>query len=882
MVSSASGRTSWTRGLGAWTGVLLSLLCLCLCVAGAGPAGAAGGEDAERVGKLTVEIGWDASRQEVEIRERCVYTLAPGSEALGELREEGFGLCDGYTLLQDGEIPETHGWETSTDEVTQESPRSPARVETEEVYYLLRRSGPQELNIAVDMASMLSPAAEGTPKVWTVEVRAPRWSFSEIRGPVESQSSSGVTWRVAFSPLDEPRVTHSLLLRRTVETTKLPMVRRQTWGEVVTAFGLAVCGIGVVAALLVARLVGPDMRRRWVTATLAPAAAAYSLAFFGVPMPLWLSDLMTLPWDVGTRPEPPPNGIWSPPPVLGLWLWYVLPVAGWWFSRRLVTRRPPSHRVLVVSGAAPLLVLPLMAADGVEPSPAMWPILAGSGAVALAVTLLLRRRGGGRGPAHRWSATAGTLLWITAVLYWLGHAPAMFADSERAVDRGATAMLICTWPFAAWITSLLGPALGRTVRPVVLGSCFVALWALLLSPFLVAHTVEPTARGFDPWDDYRSPFFTGYAGFPFCVVVVCGVILQLVYLARRGGLGDRGRAVEPVGRVLLVCGVLTALGVPSMRTLPVWGIALAVFCAALGSRLPIPLGSDAKTAKFRRVGREAHARFLDRWVRTQLLWDTRADCQRAARSALAEDMPVSDFSGRWEELAVPGRHGDPATRLARAKRFALGSSAGVAPWRAGLAGAGLAQLLALPWALYKLTTAEPVGADGFMPFHLQEISKALRFAHWTLYGFVYGYFYALLRGHTPVAKAAVLMAVVLPAEVLAMAPLTLDPQYTVNPSWKDMAVACGGLAGQTLVVCMGLGLAWEWWLARAAALKWSQVRNFRRLSSITVPLGTALVAAATAFATVVAGAWAQQELQPPSGSPSSAPIAPPQPGQPAR
>ena len=122
----------------------------------------------------------------------------------------------------------------------------------------------------------------------------------------------------------------------------------------------------------------------------------------------------------------------------------------------------------------------------------------------------------------------------------------------------------------------------------------------------------------------------------------------------------------------------------------------------------------------------------------------------------------------------------------------------------------------------------------------------------------------------------------LPAEVLAMAPLTLDPQYTVNPSWKDMAVACGGLAGQTLVVCMGLGLAWEWWLARAAALKWSQVRNFRRLSSITVPLGTALVAAATAFATVVAGAWAQQELQPPSGSPSSAPIAPAQPGQPAR
>ncbi|MER7898639.1 hypothetical protein ABTX62_21660 [Streptomyces sp. NPDC096046] len=115
-----------------------------------------------------------------------------------------------------------------------------------------------------------------------------------------------------------------------------------------------------------------------------------------------------------------------------------------------------------------------------------------------------------------------------------------------------------------------------------------------------------------------------------------------------------------------------------------------------------------------------------------------------------------------------------------------------------------------------------------------------------------------------------------------MIPLTVDPQFTRNPSWNDMAVACGGLAGQTFVVCMGLGLAWEWWLARAAALKWSQVRNFRRLSSITVPLGTVLVAAVTAFATVVAGAWAQQELQPPPGSPSSSPAAPVQPGQPGR
>ncbi|MFI0965263.1 hypothetical protein ACH4S8_28280 [Streptomyces sp. NPDC021080] len=84
------------------------------------------------------------------------------------------------------------------------------------------------------------------------------------------------------------------------------------------------------------------------------------------------------------------------------------------------------------------------------------------------------------------------------------------------------------------------------------------------------------------------------------------------------------------------------------------------------------------------------------------------------------------------------------------------------------------------------------------------------------------------------------------------------------------------MAGQTFVVCMGLGLCWEWWLARVAGMKWAQVRNFRRLSSVTVPAGTVLVAGATAFATAVAGSWAQPVGPPSSGEqPSrSAPAAP--------
>ncbi|MFI8894719.1 hypothetical protein [Streptomyces paradoxus] len=703
---------------------------------------------------------------------------------------------------------------------------------------------------------------------------APRpFVLHEIRGPVESQSPDTITWKVTRASGAGPAVAPSVRLHTAVETKESFTLRQWSMRfERVTAFGVAACGIGLVAALLVARLVGPAVRRNWWVATMVLAAIAYPLAF-GVPEPQLFHTATTTPRDGGG------SGVrtWAPGPVLGLWLWYVLPVAGWWFSRRLATGGPPSRRVLAVSGVMPLLILPAMAGSGTVPSPAGWWLLAGIGALAVTVTLAMRHGGGRVG--RRWAATAGMLLWIAGLTYWVGHSLSRPYSGSALAGYEVVALLVCTWPAAAWLTSLVEPALGRTLYTGDRAGCFSLLWLVLMGPFLAADAVEWIVG-----DAYSmgSPF-TGYVGLPFCLMTVCGVILQLVYLLRRGGLRDRGRAMEPVGRVLLVCAVLMALGYPSLRTLTMWGDALAVLWAALGSWLLIPVGSGVTAAKFRRVEKRSHAPFMSRWVRTQLLWDTRADFQRASRTALAEDMPVPDFDDRWKELDVPGRCGDPATRLARAKRFALGTSAGAAPGKEGLLGALFMQVLVLPWAAYQLLFAEAVGTDGSGPFALEEISKLLRFGHWALYGFVFGYFYALLRGSTPIAKAAALMAVVLPAELLAMIPLTADPEYALNPSWNDMAVTCGVLAGQILVPCMVLGLVWEWRLARAAALKWSQVRNFRRLSSITVPLGTVLVAAATAFATVVAGAWAQQELQPPPGSPSPSSTAPAQPvHQPAR
>ncbi|MGW4224538.1 hypothetical protein ACWEG1_13895 [Streptomyces bauhiniae] len=833
--------------------LLLFLACSCLVV----PTHARGGGGA---GSITVAVGWDRSRQEVVVKETCRYEVAAHSKAAAALRKDGAGHCGGYDILRQGRAAALDGWSNRPDTVTQAGPDAPLRVRSSFAYYLARRDGAQDLRIVLDVKGLAEAHAAGSPTAWTMRVSAPKWLATDIRGPVDSQSADAVVWRVstvAAASKKAAAVVRSVTLVRTEVTTRPASERAQTRGEMLIVFALAVCGIGLVAGLLVARLAGRAGLRRWVAATMVLAGVMSLCAWFGVPEPLLPRNVAVAKFSLTIGGGgPPPGAVWTPGPVLGMWLWYVLPLAGWWFTRRVVTRRPPSRRVLLFGCLAPVASYLLMAAGGTVPRERGWALL-GTAALLALIGFLAVRYLEELSALRRWAPTVAALVWTAAIAVVLGRSPVMAVDDPDITHWETAAVLVCTWPMAAWLTSLLGPVLRRAVGAVTRTLCFAVLWAALVSPFVVARLLGDRVSVANLLGTYQQPFFTGYATLPLLVVLVCGIALQLAYLLRRGAAGGFAQGAEPVGRVLLVCGVLTAVGTPTLRTLSMWGQAVAVLVVALGTLLVLPVGASVTGAKFQRVSRAAHARFMDRWVTTQLVWDTRADFQRAARSALAEDMTVADFSDRWRGLDVPGRIGDPAKRLARARRFALGTSAGAAPRTAGLAGAAAALTLALPWATYKLLTTAAVGTDTLMPFHLDELSKALRFGHWALYGFVFGYFYALLRGVTPVGKATFLMLVLVPAEVFPMLPLTVDPQYTADPSWTDMAAACGGVAGQTVVVCMGLGLGWEWWLARAAGMKWSQVRNFRRLSSITVPAGTVLVAAATAFATTVAGTWAQ-------------------------
>jgi hypothetical protein len=472
---------------------------------------------------------------------------------------------------------------------------------------------------------------------------------------------------------------------------------------------------------------------------------------------------------------------------------------------------------------------------------------------------------------RRWAPTAGALAWTAVMLWLLRHTWALDITEWAPIRREVLAALL-TWPSAAFLAALLPPVLGRPVpRHWQAAACGV-LWAALWAPYALTYTGYVSSVG-ELLSNVAFTPYTGYSGYPFLVVALAGLVLVVVYLVRtRAG----GRIAWPCGGVLMVWAAACAYGNPSLRSLSSWGSALAVLWAAVSWYVVAPAAAWPRTRALRRVSRAAHARLVGWWIGTRLVFESRADFQRAARSALsAGELTRDQFAARWRALEVTGSGADPADRLARARRAALGSAAGTSPGRAGLIGAALAQCLALPWAVYKLAGHQTLGADLVMPLGLREAAPALRFAHWAVFGFVFGCFYPALRGTTPVAKAAALLLAVVPVEVLPMAMLTLDPQYTSDPSWRALAVGCAGAAGQSFVMCVGMGLVWEARLAWAAGVAWGQVRDFRRISSVTLPAGTVLVAAATAFATAVAGTWAEQTILPPPDPAATSTVGPP-------
>jgi hypothetical protein len=159
----------------------------------------------------------------------------------------------------------------------------------------------------------------------------------------------------------------------------------------------------------------------------------------------------------------------------------------------------------------------------------------------------------------------------------------------------------------------------------------------------------------------------------------------------------------------------------------------------------------------------------------------------------------------------------------------------------------------------------------FLGIHLAEYARWT--VRWFALGFAFGYLYPLLRGTSPLAKAAGLGALVVTGETVAG--LVVSP---AEPSSSLGAVALQ--AGQVAVLVIVLTLYWEWRLSRAARVPFLLIRDLRSFRAFALPLSALVLAASTAAGTALAGAAvsplltptpAPERPVPPSGAPTPSP-----------
>ncbi|MET0419954.1 MAG: hypothetical protein ABW022_28395 [Actinoplanes sp.] len=302
-----------------------------------------------------------------------------------------------------------------------------------------------------------------------------------------------------------------------------------------------------------------------------------------------------------------------------------------------------------------------------------------------------------------------------------------------------------------------------------------------------------------------------------------------------------------------------------------------------------PLSRQVRAVTLAQASPSTHRKLFAAETRRRMMELSAHDFYRAARGRLREGaINIREYKNqqqRFDNAATA--HGKTVAGVP--VEDALATTAGISPTNNAKAAALYAAPLVIALAGYEwwaLATSLPQTIVGAPVVELAGI--ALRTLRWLGYACIYGYFYTLLRGRTPVAKATVLILVVLPAEWLSVLssinPNGRQPEGAGIATLPELFLACAIRAGQVVVFFTVLGLAWERRLAGEAGFRWDRIRNVRSLRALGTPAGTVVVAVATAFGTAVAsaavaallanGPQAPANTSPPTPSITTSPAAP--------
>jgi hypothetical protein len=320
---------------------------------------------------------------------------------------------------------------------------------------------------------------------------------------------------------------------------------------------------------------------------------------------------------------------------------------------------------------------------------------------------------------------------------------------------------------------------------------------------------------------------------------------------RPGGIALRVPEIWTAGLVLLACAAMQVLSTNWFNVLSLAALILTWYLLA-------PPKGRLSAARRANVSKASHQELLSAETRRRLAQLGAHDLYRKSRGRLgADETSWPEYDRRQRQLdEAASSTGQLVAGIPVVD--ALSTGGGSTPWQNATRAVWFATPVALLIIGYEIF-AFARSNDSLSGLELAStLILALHWARWFVYALIFGYFYPLLRGRSPVVKALALAAALLATEVLpilgAATGTTADSSIWAPASPHDLALATAIRVGQIIVFFATLGLLWERWLANAADYRWDRIRNIHSLRALATPAGTVIIAAATAAATALASA----------------------------
>ncbi|MGN9838961.1 hypothetical protein ACTMTI_12645 [Nonomuraea sp. H19] len=233
---------------------------------------------------------------------------------------------------------------------------------------------------------------------------------------------------------------------------------------------------------------------------------------------------------------------------------------------------------------------------------------------------------------------------------------------------------------------------------------------------------------------------------------------------------------------------------------------------------------------------EEHRRLIRAAIHKRLLLVAEQELYRIGRGRIgAGDLSMADFDEQRHALEAALReHG-------RHPETAFATAAACTPWYNGVHGFTVSLLLSLPFTVvYGLPEGVDLTSFIFDGRYLITLPA---------FGFLFGYFYPRIRGTQPMTKALHLTAAALLTELSGYLSTLVEPDVGAFDKTQVVAI----VVGQVMMVCIGLGLFWEWRIMHLADEPWARVRNLRSVRSLAAPTLALVLAAGTTAASSAAG-----------------------------